>query len=121
VPISGDGTGTLNADGSITADVTQTAFILSTTIHFQGRLGAPPTSAPGGTAQARVTGRNSLRLIWNLPNNALVVNIAIRGQSCSASFASNLKPGKSQHTLFDGSNYHYCGRPRTFSSSCQVR
>jgi len=67
IPISGDGTGAINTDGSAFADVTETAFIFSSTIHFDGRLGARPTAAPGGSAQVRVTGRNGLKLIWNLP------------------------------------------------------
>ena len=121
IPISGDGTGVLNSDGSASADVTQTAFVFSSTIHFDGRLGARPTAAPGGSAQARVAGRNSLKLIWNLPNNALVVNIVTRGRSCSASFAANLFPGKRQYTLFDGNMIHYCGRPRVAEASCEVR
>jgi hypothetical protein len=121
IPISGDGTGVLNTDGSASADITQTAFIFTSTIHFDGRLGAAPTAAPGGTAQVRVVGRNSLKLIWNLPNNALVVNIATRGRSCAASFSANLFPGKRQYTLFDGSTVHYCGRPRVAQASCEVR
>jgi hypothetical protein len=120
VPISADGTGQINPDGTGHADLTQTAFVLSTRIHFEGRLGRA-TESPGGTTTARVTGKNSLRLMWNLPNNQFVVNIVVRGQTCSASFSSNLKPGKSQHTLFDGNIYHYCGKPRVESSSCQVR
>ena len=48
IPISGSGTGTLNTDGSASADLTETAFILSTQIHFEGRLGRA-TPAPGGT------------------------------------------------------------------------
>lgn len=120
VPISGEGTGQINADGSASADVTQTAFVLSTRIHFEGKLGRP-TEAPGGTAITRVSGKNSLRLMWNLPNNQLVVNIAVHGQSCSASFSANLKPGKTQYTLFDGNIYHYCSRPRVASTSCQVQ
>lgn len=121
IPISGSGTGVLNGDGTASADITQTAFVFSSTIHFDGRLGARPTAAPGGTAQARVSGRNSLKLIWNLPNNALVVNIVTRGKSCSASFGANLLPGKRQYTLFDGQTIHYCGRPRVASASCEVR
>ena len=121
IPISGDGNGAINTDGSAFADVTETAFIFSSTIHFDGRLGARPTAAPGGTAQVRVAGRNGLKLIWNLPNNALVVNIATRGQSCSASFAANLFPGKRQYTLFDGNTIHYCSRPRVAQTSCEVR
>ena len=121
VPISGDGTGAIYTDGSAYADVTETAFVFSSTIHFDGRLGARPTLAPGGSAQVRVAGRSGLKLIWNLPNNALVVNIATRGQSCSASFAANLFPGKRQYTLFDGSTVHYCSRPRVAQTSCEVQ
>ena len=36
-------------------------------------------------------------------------------------FEAKLRPGKSQYTLFDGSIYHYCGRPRVEQASCQVR
>ena len=121
IPISGDGSGVLNTDGSASADITETAFIFSNTIHFDGRIGAAPTAAPGGSAQVRVAGRNSLKLIWNLPNNALVVNIVTRGRSCSASFGANLFPSKRQYTLFDGSTIHYCGRPRVAQASCEVR
>jgi hypothetical protein len=121
ISISGDGSGAIYTDGSAYADVTETAFIFSSTIHFDGRLGARPTAAPGGSAQVRVAGRNGLKLIWNLPNNALVVNISTRGQSCSASFAANLFPGKRQYTLYDGSTIHYCSRPRVADASCQVQ
>jgi hypothetical protein len=120
IPISGDGSGVLNSDGSASADVTETAFVFSNTIHFDGRIGARPQPAPGGTAMVRVQGKNSLRLIWNLPNNALVVSILTHGQTCSASFAANLFPGKREYTLFDGSTIHYCSRPRVASASCEV-
>lgn len=121
VPISGDGSGQLNTDGSATADVTETAFILSTTIHFAGRLGGAPTQAPGGTAQVRVAGKHSLLLIWNLPNDQLITRISVAGQSCSAGFEARLRPGKHEYTLFDGSIYHYCDRPRVEQTSCEVR
>jgi hypothetical protein len=121
IPIRGEGTGTLHPDGSATAELTQTAIVLSSTVRFRGRLGAAPSPAPGGTSQIRVAGRDSLRLIWNLPNNQLVVHVQVRGQSCSARFEPILRPGKTQYTLFDGSTYHYCGRPRAERSSCQVR
>jgi len=121
IPISGDGTGAINTDGSAYANVTETAFVFSSTIHFDGRLGARPTAAPGGSAQVRVAGRNGLKLIWNLPNNALVVNIVTRGRSCSASFSANLFPGKRQYTLFDGNTIHYCDRPRVAQASCEVQ
>ena len=63
IPIGVRITGTLNANGSGTADLTETAFILSTTIHFEGRLGAAPVAAPGGTTAVRVGGPHSLVLV----------------------------------------------------------
>lgn len=119
VPIGGSGTGSLNSDGTATADVTETAFVLSSRIHFDARLGRV-TPAPGGTAQVRVAGQHRLSLIWNLPNNQMVIDIAVNGRSCTARFASVLKPGKTEYTLFDGTIYHYCGRPIAETASCQV-
>jgi hypothetical protein len=120
IPITASGSGAIYSDGSGEADLTQTAFILSSTIHFEGRLGRP-TAAPGGTAQMRVIGRHRLLLTWDLPNNLLVVTVNVTGSTCSASIVANLKPRKTEYTLFDGTIYHYCGRPITVSSSCEVR
>jgi hypothetical protein len=120
VPISGSGTGTMTTDGNVTADLTETAFVLSTRIHFEGRLGARANPAPGGTAQVRVAGKNRLLLIWNLPNNQMIVGVTVHGSSCTATFEPRLKPGMSEYTLFDGNIYHYCGRPSAETSSCQV-
>ena len=120
-PISGDGAGTLNPDGSVTAEITQSLLMFSTALHFDSKLGSGSTSVPGGTGQVRVMGRQGLKFTWTLPNNTLVVNVAVRGNSCSASFAANLLPGKSQYTFFDGSMYHYCGRPAMATSTCEIR
>jgi hypothetical protein len=120
-PISGDGAGVLNPDGSVTAEITQGLLVFTTSLRFDSKLGSGVTSVPGGTGQVRVVGRQSLRFFWNLPNNSLVVTVNVRGQSCSASFQANLLPGKSQYTFFDGSMYHYCGRPVMTSSSCEIR
>lgn len=120
IPISWQVTGVLNADGSGTADLLGTAFVLSTTIHFEGRLGARPAASPGGTTQVRVAGPHTLLLIWNLPNNQFVTRITVAGQSCTGGFEAKLKPGKSQYTIFDGSGFQYCGRPRVEGTSCEV-
>jgi hypothetical protein len=120
-PVSGDGQGVLNPDGSVNASITQGLLVFTTTVPFDSKLGAGLTPVPGGTGQVRVVGRQSLKFIWNLPNNAIVVTINVRGQSCSASFQTNLFPGKSQYTFFDGAMYHYCGRPTMTSSSCEIR
>jgi hypothetical protein len=120
-PVGGSGTGVINADGSVSADITQTLLVFSTTVHFDSRLGPGLSAAPGGTVQVRVAGRHSLRFFWNLPNDTLVVTIAVRGKSCKASFQANLRPGKSQYTFYDGSMYHYCGKPAMTTSSCEIQ
>jgi hypothetical protein len=120
VSVIGDGSGVLNADKSASADLTIRAFVLSTRIHFEGRLGAPPQSGPGGATQVRVAGPHQLRLIWYLPNNQLITNISVSGRSCAVNLDAKLKPGAGQYTLFDGQVYHYCGRPRVLGTSCRV-
>jgi len=120
-PVSGDGNGTLNPDGSVTAVITQSLLVFSTSLNFDSKLGSGLTPVPGGTGQVRVTGRSGLRFVWNLPNNSLIVNIAVRGQSCSATFATPLKPGMTQVSMFDGSMYHYCSPPVMTTSSCEIK
>ena len=120
-PISGSGTGVLNPDGSVTAEISQSLLVFSTSLRFDSKLGPSVTAVPGGTGQVRVAGKNSLKFIWNLPNNTLVVNVNVRGNSCTATFQANLLGGKSEYTFFDGSTYHYCGRPVMTTSSCEVR
>lgn len=120
-PISGEGTGTLNPDGSVQAVVTQGLLIFKTSLNFDSRLGSGLTPVPGGTGQVRVSGRQSLRFIWNLPNNSIIVNVNVRGQTCSATFQTNLLPGKTNYTFFDGSMYHTCGRPNMTSSTCTIQ
>lgn len=120
-PISGSGTGTLNPDGSVTAEISQSLLVFSSSLRFDSKLGPRVTAVPGGTGQVRVAGKQSLKFIWNLPNNTLVVTVNVRGQSCNATFQANLHGGKSEYTFFDGSGYHYCGRPVMTTSSCEVR
>ncbi len=67
-------------DSSVSADVTQSLLVFSTSLHFDSKISSGVTAVPGGTAQVRVAGRQSLRFIWNLPNNTLLVTIGIRRQ-----------------------------------------
>ena len=53
VPISGSGTGSLNSDGSATADITETAFVLSSRNSFRGPAWAIDTGSRRLGASAR--------------------------------------------------------------------
>lgn len=118
--VRGSGTGVLNLDKSTTADIRLNAGLFPKTIHFEGGLGRGSTVAPGGTSRVSVVGRNRLRIIWDLPNNQLIGDITIVGQSCSASLDSKLKRGRTQYTVFDGSQFYYCERPALIRSACAV-
>src|ERR1700748_2693346 len=74
-PITGGGTGVLNPDGTRSAKITQSLLMVSPSLHFDSRLGSGLTQVPGGTGQVRVAGRQSLKFIWNLPNNTLIVTV----------------------------------------------
>jgi hypothetical protein len=119
-PVRGVITGVLNFDKSGSADLNLSGEQVSSSIHFEGRLGQGATSAPGGSAQFHVVGPNRLRLTWDLPNNQLTTTIAISGRRCSASVDQRLKAGRAQYTLYDGSTYHYCSRPAIVHTSCSI-
>src|SRR5947209_5246845 len=53
-PVSGDGAGVLNPDGSVSAEITQGLSMFRTAVHFDSKLGSGVTPAPGGTGQVRV-------------------------------------------------------------------
>jgi hypothetical protein len=118
VTVHGDASGTLNPDKTATADLDIRTF-MSSRIHFEGRLGRI-LPAPGGSGQVNVVGKNHLRLIWHLPNNDLLVDITISGRSCTARLDTRLKRGFTEYSLYDGSRFFYCGKPRVVSTSCRV-
>ena len=119
-PVLVQGTGVLNSDRTASADVDVTEFIFVSKIHFDGRLGARPSAAPGGSSQVRVAGRDRLRLTWSLPNNQITMDILVRGRSCSVVVGFALKRGMHEYSLYDGYGFHYCGKPRVEQTTCQV-
>jgi hypothetical protein len=119
LPITATVTGAINSDKSGTADLNLVA-ILPSTVHFDGRLGRT-TFAPGGTsARMQIIGHNRLRLTWDLPNNLLVVDVAIGKGSCTASLSTQLKRGQREYSLYNGHAFFYCGKPQVTRTSCQI-
>lgn len=119
-PFSGRGSGTLYSNGRAALDV---SFSGATTnnMRFDASLGGAPTSAPGGTAQLRVLGKNKLRMIWSLPNNDQSVDITVSGRACTASINNTLKRGSRQYSLFDGGIFIFCAKPRITQTTCSIR
>lgn len=119
LPITATVKGSINSDKTGTADLNLVA-ILPSQVHFDGRLGRT-TPAPGGTTgRMQITGHNHLRLIWDLPNNLVVVDVAISRSSCRASLSTQLKRGQREYSLYNGHAFFYCGKPRVTSTSCSI-
>ncbi len=116
--VHGAADGIINTDKTGHADLTLTAMFPDT-IHFDARLGRW-TTVPGGTGRMQITKRNHLRLVWSLPNNLLITDIAISNGACRASLTTQLKRGQKQYSLYHGNNFYYCNKPRVISTTCEV-
>ena len=118
--LHGEGRATLYSDKRATLDYTQRG-LSSTQVNFDAKLGGAPSPAPGGTASLRVVNRNTLRAVWSLPNNDLILNVSVSRNSCVAKIDARLKGGAREYSLYDSGILVYCGRPRIMNVACQAR
>jgi hypothetical protein len=115
-PIHGDGTGQLSSDRRASLDFNSN---VEGQVRIDTRLGARPSEAPGGTASLRVAGRHTLRAIRNYPNNSIIIDMNVVGNSCTMKVTNVLKPGKSQYTFYTATGgYAYCSRPQITRAEC---
>lgn len=114
-PIHGDGTGVLSTDRSARLDFTSN---VEGSVQINTKLGAKPSEAPGGTASLRVAGRHTLRAVRDYPNNSIVIDINVVGNSCRMRVENRLKPGKRQYTFYTPGGFAYCSRPRITRTEC---
>ena len=114
-PVHGEGTGVLSADRSATLEMGSN---VERKVRYRATLGAAPTAAPAGSTAIRVVGRHTLRTIRDYPNNIVVLNIAVRGNSCTMTVENKLKPGKRIYTFYNGSDLSYCARPQIIQTEC---
>jgi hypothetical protein len=115
-PIHGDGTGVLSTDRTARLDVNST---VEGRVEYQTKLGGKPTAAPEGSASLRVMGRHSLRAVREYPNNYIIVDLTVVGNTCSIKMQNRLKPGKRQYTFYNGSGLSYCSAPVFTRTSCE--
>jgi hypothetical protein len=113
--------GVLNADNTATADLAISGLFFADNVHFDARLGRSASPAPGGTSQLRVTGKDRLRLVWSLPNNDLIVDVAVSGKSCRADLAMRLKSGETRYSMYGGGKFYHCSAARVVRTSCAIR
>lgn len=118
-PVRIRGKNTIAADGSAAARW-QITSVFTQDLNFSGKLGGHPVPIPGGQAQLRVSGRNGLLLTTTSPQHITYARVTIRGQSCQVRFDAKLKPGFKEYTLWSGSRFYYCDRPRVVQTTCRI-
>ena len=90
-PIHTEGTGTLAVDRHASLDVSSN---VAGHERYETTLGGKPTEAEAGSASLRVLGKHHLQAIRSYPNNLLIADIIVSGNSCSLTVDNRLKPGK---------------------------
>ncbi len=116
-PVHYEGTGQLSTNKSASLELQSN---ISGRESYNVRLGGPAVSANGGSASLRVAGSKTLRAVRDYPNNILVVNLTVRGTSCSIAVDNRLKAGKRQYTFTTQMGLAYCDRPRVVKTSCNA-
>jgi len=115
-PIHGEGTGVLSTDRTAKLDITSSS---EGRVQYETKLGGRPTAAPQGSASLRVAGRHTLKAVREYPNNYIIVNLTVVGNTCSVKMTNRLKPGKHQYTFYNGSSLSYCSAPMFTRTSCE--
>jgi hypothetical protein len=115
-PIHGEGTGVLSTDRSAKLDLNSN---IEGPVTINAKLGAKASDAPGGSASLRVAGRHTLRAVRNYPNNSIIIDLTVVGNSCSMKVVNVLKPGKREYTFYTGSGgFAYCSAPQITRTEC---
>lgn len=119
-PAEVNGKASLLPDRSTSMEVSMSGLgIPKGDLRWDGRLGRP-TSTPGGIAELRVAGPQTLRAIWRQPNNDIVMELTADKDSCSMSVNARLHPGKPFYTLYNGRNYENCPEFRVVQATCKA-
>ena len=116
-----EGVGTLNVDRRASLDVTGIAMGMAVKKeHYDTTLGAKPVEAEHGAASLRVLGRRHLQAVRYYPNNSVIADLFVTGNTCVLKIAHRLNPGKRQYTFSNPlGGLAYCARPRTVRTSCE--
>lgn len=121
VPFRATGQAVLGQDRKASMDLTIAGLLAPTRIRLNATLGAAPRRVPGGSAELNVISENELRMVWHLRTSSVIVNVRMSGQSCSMSVDSQLRPGESKYSMYDGRTTHSCAKPQYTDLSCGVR
>ena len=88
-------------------------------VQINAKLGDKPSDAPGGKASLSVAGRHTLHAVRDYPNNSIIIDLTVTGNSCRMKVSNVLKRGKTQYTFYTlTGGYAYCSAPRITKAEC---
>jgi hypothetical protein len=57
--------------------------------------------------------------VRNYPNNSIIIDLTVVGNSCSMKVVNVLKPGKREYTFYTGGGgFAYCSAPQITRTEC---
>jgi len=115
-PIHAEGTASLSTDRTAVMDMSSNVEGM---VQYNAKLGGH-IELPDGSASLHVAGRHTLRAIREYPNNSLIVDLTIVGNSCSLKVENRLKRGKTQYTFHTAIGLAYCSKPQVVKAECSV-
>jgi hypothetical protein len=118
--ISGRGVARMSQDKHASLDMSTQGFTSSHT-RFEATLGGTPAVAPGGTASLRVMSSSQLRLVWDLPNHSMIVNVRMTPTACTLNVDFRLRGGALKYSMFSNGAFYFCSRPKISSMTCTVK
>jgi hypothetical protein len=120
-PAEVNGKASLATNRSTSMEVTMSGLGIPTgQLRWDGKLGGRPTTTPGGTAELRVAGPNTLRAIWRQPHNDIFMDLTADQQSCKVSVDVKLHRGETVYTLYNGRNYENCPEIQIVRATCKA-
>ena len=119
-PISGEGVARMFPDKRASLEMSSRGITTSRT-KFEATLGGKPAAAPGGSASLRVMSSSQLRLVWDLPNNSVVVNVRMAQGACQLTVDYRLRSGALKYTMYNGGAFYFCDKPKITSMTCVAK
>ncbi len=120
-PVRIDARNTISPDKTAFANW-QITSLGTETLSFATKLGSAQSIGlpSGSSANLRVTPGNGLLLTLTSPQSTLNARVTASGNACNVTLGMGLRRGFKEYSLWSGSSYYYCGRPRVVKATCRI-
>jgi hypothetical protein len=87
--------------------------------HIEAKLDGPPKPAAGGWGSLKTLSKDRYQILYDLPNNQVVLDIFVRKQWCNANISIRLRPREREYSWYMGV-MNYCSRIDIKKTSCET-